>query len=63
MTAGGGQGAWSWQDGSAVDFYNWARGQPVLDNGRKACVWVYEGDGTWSNAQCNLLLGDVLCQL
>ncbi|KAF0296762.1 hypothetical protein FJT64_005809 [Amphibalanus amphitrite] len=43
---GGGQGQWSWQDGSATDFSNWAPGMPVLDNGRKGCVWVYEGDVT-----------------
>ncbi|XP_037072948.1 snaclec 3-like [Pollicipes pollicipes] len=60
---GNGAGSWSWLDGSPTDFYHWARYMPVLDNGRRSCVWVYEGDGSWSNAQCNLRLGSVLCQL
>lgn len=60
---GGGAGDWTWDDSSAVNFVNWRPGMPVLHSGRCACVWVYEGDGSWSNAQCNLRLGSVLCQL
>jgi hypothetical protein len=52
------EGVFAWEDGSPVDYTNWAPGEPNDSNGLEDCVqraW----DGHWMDVDCNSWLATV----
>lgn len=45
-------GTWTWADGDAVTYTNWAPGQPDSDAGQ--CVMTnWTAPGLWNNGSCS----------
>ena len=40
---------WQWSDGTAVQYTNWAKGEPSSDD--ENCVEMYK-TGEWNDARC-----------
>lgn len=58
------EGTFVWADGSALDYENWASGQPDDDGGEDCLLIQANLDYAWNDAACsNTAVGGVACQL
>lgn len=46
------KGTWQWQDGTAVGYTHWNRGEPNDDGGDEDCAEWILGTGKWNDAPC-----------
>ncbi|KAK6024186.1 lectin C-type domain protein [Ostertagia ostertagi] len=59
-----GSRAWSWTDGSPVDYTRWDHKQPDNWYGREHCTQVFRTGRprSWNDAECSLKLNGFICK-
>lgn len=51
-----------WEDGSEIDFTNWAAGHPLKDNS-KLCTEMSFADNTWRSINCDSEMRKYICEI
>ncbi|KAK6011179.1 lectin C-type domain protein, partial [Ostertagia ostertagi] len=54
--------AWTWTDGSPVDYFEWEPAQPDNFAKSESCVQKHYKHGTWNDINCNEKMKSFVCK-